>query len=237
LDKELKKELRRNDFADAMANARAFFMESDGARPVIGLVLLVVALSGLYSFQRYRARTAEAAFSKAVELYHAEVGGTAPAGGTAYATAATKFTAARDAFDEIARSYPSQPAGRRARYYAALSRLELGETAAAESELAAIAAVRDPGAIEPGLARLALADLALRSGKAKDAAARFQALADDPASGVPRDRSLLGLAESLEAAGDKVKARDAYETLAHRFPDSPYATAARTRVSSLTAAL
>lgn len=233
MDKELKKELRRNEFAEAMTNLRAFLAESDGAKPVIGLVLLILALGGLYSFQKYRARTAEAAFSSAIETFHAEVGGIARPGAPAFAAASEKFTAARDAFDAIAKGYPSQPAGRRARYYAALCRLELGETAAAEAELSAIAAVRDASTIEPGLARLALADLALRSGKPKDAATRFQALADDASSGVPRDRSLLGLAQALEAAGDTLKARETYETLANRFPDSPYTATARTRASAL----
>jgi TolA-binding protein len=109
----------------------------------------------------------------------------------------------------------------------------MGQVTQAEELLKPIAAMRDASMIEPALARLRLAELALHSGRAKEAAAAYQVLIDDPASGLPRDRLVFGLAESLEAAGQKLEARRAYTDLVNRHPQSPYSQDARLKMDAL----
>ena len=112
--------------------------------------------------------------------------------------------------------------------------VELGQLKEAETALNAIAALRDPGAIEPAMARLRVAEIILQQpGRGKDAVAFYKSLIADEAAGLPRDRLLFGLAESYESAGEKLEARRAYADLMNRHPQSPYAQDARQKVDAL----
>jgi TolA-binding protein len=237
LDKELKNELRRDEIGDALKEARAFLTRSDVVKPILAVLALFLVLAGLYYGQRFRVARADAAFARATEVFHAEVGtsATGATGGAAtFKTAGDKFQKAKTMFDEVASSYGSMSAGRRARYYSALCLAELGQLSQAEAALKTIAALRETGALEPVVARLRLAEVVLRSGgRAKEAASMYQSMLDDEAVGLPRDLLLFGLAESLEASGDKFAARRAFTDLVNRHPQSPYAPDARKKMDEL----
>lgn len=236
MDKELKHELQRDEVGDALKEARGFLTRAEVVKPALAVVGLFLVLAGLYYGQKFRADSAESAFARATEVFHAKVGATtppAPGSGEVFKTASEKFQKARSMFDDVARSYGSMPAGRRARYYSALCLIELGNFKEAEEALKQIAALREPEAIEPAIARLRIAELVLRDGRAKDAANFYKGLLDDQASGLPKDRLLFGLAESLEAAGERLEARRAYSDLVNRHPQSPYAEEARQKVDAL----
>ncbi len=96
-----------------------------------------------------------------------------------------------------------------------------------------IATKKDQGAIEPAMARLRVVEMALQDGRAKEAASAYKALIDDQNSGLPKDTLLFGLAESLEAAGEKLEARRAYADLVNRHPQSPFAQEARQKLDAL----
>ena len=237
MDKELRHELKRDEVGDALQEARGFLARSEVVKPALAVIGLFLVLGGLYYGQKFRAGSAESAFARATEVYHAPVG--TPVAATAetkqtFATAADKFQKAKTMFDEVAKSYSSMPAGRRASYYSALCLAELGQLKEAEAALKGIAALRDTGAIEPAMARLRVAEIIQQQpGRAKDAAAHYKTLVEDDASGLPKDRLLFGLAESLESAGEKLEARRAYADLMNRHPQSPYAQDARLRVDAL----
>lgn len=237
MDKELRHELKRDDVGDALQEARGFLTRSEVVKPALAVIGLFLVLGGLYYGQKFRASSAESAFARATEVYHAEVGvplTATPGTGQTFATAADKFQKARAMFDDVARSYSSMPAGRRARYYSALCLIELGQLKEAEAALKEIAALRDPGAIEPAMARLRVAEIILlQPGRGKDAVAFYKSLIADEAAGLPRDRLLFGLAESYESAGEKLEARRAYTDLMNRHPQSPYAQDARQKVDAL----
>lgn len=237
MDKELKNELRRDEIGEALQEARGFLNRADVAKPALAILGLVLVLAGLYYGQKFRTTSAESAFSRATEVFHAEVGKagseSAPSAET-FKTAADKFQKAKTLFDEVAKSYGSLPAGRRARFYSALCLAELGQVKDAEAALKEVAALRDPGAIEPAMARLRLAEiLQSQAGRGKEAASFYKALIADEASGLPKDRLLFGLAEALESAGERLEARRAYSDLANRHPQSPYAQDARQKVEAL----
>ena len=121
--------------------------------------------------------------------------------------------------------------GLRAKYYAALSRMELGQQAEAEKALKEIQA-RGAG-FEPDLARLALAGLYRRGGQIDKAVEAYRAFATNPSASVPRDFALLGAAQSLEDAKRWAEARAAYRQLVEEFPASVYAAEARSRAEYL----
>jgi tetratricopeptide (TPR) repeat protein len=246
LDKELRKELRRDELAEALGGARSFFATSSAAKPALAVTLLFLALWALYAAQQYRAARAESAFTKAAQFFSAPVNPTALAKDLesfrAFKTAREKYEKALGEFDAVASSYGSQPASRRARYYAALCRLELGglgdaadaaEVTKAEEALKTIGAIRDASALEPALARLTLAERALRAGRAAEAVTAFENLVNDAGSGVPKDRALFGLGEAFDAAGQRDKAKNAYQDLANKFPESPYAAEARAKAGAI----
>lgn len=238
MDKELKNELKRDEIGEAFQEARGLLTRAEVVKPALAVIALLIVLGGLYYGQKFRSASAESAFARATEVFHAEVGAAASdraASPETFKTASEKFQKAKTLFDEVAKSYSSFPAGRRARYYSALCLTELGQAKEAEAALKEIAALRDPGAIEPAMARLRLAELLQsQTGRAKDAATFYKALIADEASGLPKDRLLFGLAEALESAGEKLEARRAYSDLANRHPQSPYAQGARQKVEALT---
>ena len=235
-NKDFRTHLKRHLFWEALLKIRAFVTQSSVLKPALAVGALVLVLSGLYYGQKYRISAAESAFARATEVFHQQVGPTAPAGlegGLRFNTEAEKFQKAKTMFDDVASRYKSLPAGPRARYYSALSLLELGQSKEAEVALREIAALRNPDAIEPAMARLRIADLMLREGRAAEAATYYQTLIGDEASALPRDLLLYGLAESLEAAGQKIEARAAYLDLVNRHPQSPYAQDARQKIDAL----
>ena len=240
MDKELRNELRRDELKDSLVEARGFLTRSEVVKPSLAVIALFLVLAGLYYAQKYRASSAESAFARASEVFHATVDPSAtpapsPSTKITFKTQAEKLEKAKALFDQLASSYSSMPAGRRARYYSALCLVQLGKTEEAETALKPIAALRDPATIEPAFARLELAELLRRTGRAKEAAAYYKALIADESAGLPKDRLLFGLAGSLEAAGERVEARRAYNDLVTRHPQSPFVQDSRQKADALQA--
>jgi outer membrane protein assembly factor BamD (BamD/ComL family) len=168
-------------------------------------------------------------------MFEAPVASEAPLGadkpgGQVFATAEDKYKTAAAAFEGVDRRFGSSSVGLRARYYAALSRIELGQYDEAEKALKEIAGGTG---LEPELARVALAGLYRRSGKVDQAVEAYRGLATNPAANVPRDFALLSAAQALEDAKRWTEARAAYRQLVEDFPASVYATEARQRAEYL----
>lgn len=233
MDKELKHDLKRDELGEALQEARSVLTKSEVMKPALAVIGLFLVIAGLYYGQKYRAASAESAFARATEVYHASVGAAAPAGGESFKTATEKFEKARTLFDEVASSYSSMPAGKRARYYSALCLIELGRLQEAEEALKQIAAIRDDSSVEPAMASLRLGDVLLVQSRGKEAAAFFKALLEQPRPGLPQDQVLFGLGRAHELAGEKLEARRAFTDLANRFPQSPFAADAREKAEAL----
>ena len=155
----------------------------------------------------------------------------AQAGGTIYPSEADKYQKAAAAFDEVAQKHGSTAPGARARYYAALAKLELGQNQAAEAELNKLAS--DGDALMKGLARLALADMHRGAGQWDQAVDAYRKIVDDSGSAVPRDHALMRLAGTLEEAKRTPDALASYRRLVDEFPASVYAPEARRKVDVL----
>jgi len=152
LDKELRHELKRDEVGEALQEARGFLTRSEVVKPALAVIGLFLVLGGLYYGQKFRAGSAESAFSRATEVFHAEVGtvlSAVPASGETFKAANGKYGKALAMFDQVAKSYSSMPAGRRARYYSALCLVELGRTKEAEEAFAAAVATAAPAAKKP----------------------------------------------------------------------------------------
>lgn len=240
MKKDLRKQIKQDELVSGFEHAMVWFQAHRRESMVTALVVAVVgvlALSVTY-YQGTRERAAAKAFSEALAIYHTDVQEDRPPGGPPAATPVysddrEKFTKAAAAFDGIERRFSSLRIGQRARYYGALCRLEIGEGAPARKVLEELAARKDPGQIEPSLARLALADLMRRGGEMDKALETYRAMADESGLPIPRDHVLMTLAGALEEARKLPEARSAYRRLREEFPSSPYAREAEQRAEYL----
>jgi outer membrane protein assembly factor BamD (BamD/ComL family) len=243
LDKELKRQIKEDELVTVYQRAATYWgSHKDGLRLAIGVVVLVVAVvAGISFYQGRRTEAANLAFAEAFEVMKAPVIANLPAAadkptGVHFATSEEKYKQAAAAFEGIDRRYPSLAVGRRAKYFGALARLELGDAAAAEASLKELAARKDLKELEPVLARLALADLYRRTGQLDKAIEAYQQFVGDPAVALPRDYALMSLGQTQEEAKKAKEARSSYERLVQEFPASLYAPEARRRADFLSSA-
>jgi len=242
MKREFKRQIKQDELVSGVQQASRWTATHGSEVKVTAAVVAVVALAafGVTSYLGHQRSEAERAFSAALETFHSPVAAEQPEGfepppGPVVATSAEKNRKAAAEFDEVARKFGSLDTGRRARYYAALSRMELGEYDAAEKPLAELAAQRD-GALDSSLARLALADLHRRRGQLDKAIEDYRHLIDDSSFVLPRDHVLLELASTLETAKRPAEAGAAYRRIVEEFPGSVYAPEARRRADYLAGA-
>jgi tetratricopeptide (TPR) repeat protein len=244
LKKEFKRQIKQDELVSGFERAAAWVSaHRDEARMTLGVVVVVGAIAaGLGYVRASRQREAQAAFAAAMEIFKSPVATEIAPGaerppGTVYATANEKFKKAVAAFDGVERRYPSLAVGSRARYYAALSRIELGETADAEKALKEAAAQKGDGGLDSALARLALADLYRRSGQIDKAAQAYRDFAADSSVPFPRDFALMNLGSMLERARKLAEAEVAYRRVVDEFATGVYAPEARRRLAYLQTAI
>jgi len=238
LKRELKKQIREDELLSGVEVAWRWFKQNEKlARSGLTAVVAVALLVGGFSFLRSkREHDASSAFEAAMQVYSTPLateiqGGPPPAGVTPFKEARDKFTKAAAAFDGVERSYPSLTVGRQARYYAALCRIELGDTAAARQALQVLAAGGPE--IETSLAKLGLAEIDRRSGAVDKAVEAYRTLAEDASLALPRDYVLMMLADTLEEARRTQEAATSYQSLYERYPDSVYAADAHRKAAYL----
>lgn len=241
MKKELKDEIKQDEFASWLEQAWAWAGRHRDELRIGALVLLVLGGAGyaIAHFREQRVREADRAFAEAVTTFQAPLASELPPGadrpqGPVFASAEEKYKTAAAAFEGVERRYASSPAGVRAKYFAALSRMELGQYAEAEKSLKEIQA-RGAG-LEPDLARLALADLYRRNGQLDKAVEAYSTFASNSAASLPRDYALVSAARALEDARRFGEARATYRQLVEEFPASVYAPEARTRAEYLATA-
>jgi len=238
LKKELRDEIKQDEFAGGLEKAVEWIgAHRDEVRIGAGVVVVLLAAAGAVGyFQGQRAREADQAFRDALTTFEAPVASELAAGaerptGQVFATAEEKYKTAAAAFEGVERRFGASKTGRRAKYYAALSRLELAQYPEAEKVLKE---VQSQGAgLDAELARVALANLYRRSGHVDKAVEAYRGLATNPAANVPRDFALLSAAQTLEDAKRWAEARAAYRQVFEEFPASVYASEARTRAEYL----
>jgi tetratricopeptide (TPR) repeat protein len=239
--KELKDQMKQDELTSGLEYALAWAMRNRDLIRIGALVFVVLAgaVLALTHFRDQRLREADRALREALTTFESPVaaeiapGSERPAG-QVFATAEEKYKTAAAAFEGVERRHATSVAGLRAKYFAALSRVELGQYAEAEKSLKEIQS-RGAG-LEPDLARLALASLYRRSGQVDKAVEAYRAFASNPSASLPRDHALMSAAQTLEDARRFPEAVATYRQLTEEFPASVFASAARSRVEYLATA-
>jgi tetratricopeptide (TPR) repeat protein len=240
MKREHRKQIKRDELVTGFERALVWVKahEREVRATLIAVVAVGVLALGVTTFQGRRSASAEKAFANALDVFHAPVAAELPPGaekppGLEFATPAEKYQKAAAAFDGVERQFGSMPAGRRARFYAALCRTEMGDYAEAEKALDRLVSETERTSLESALARVALADLYRRRGETDKAVAAYRQLVDDPGLAVPRDHVLMSLASTLEDARRTKEARASYRRLTEEFPSSVFVAEARRRAENL----
>ncbi len=240
MKRDLKKHIKQDEFATGLGRAVGFMRAHAREAKVTAGTLLVLGAGALaLTYVRdQRGREVDTSLAAALEVFHGPASdeltpGTDRPAGETVSGASERYRKAATQFEAVGRSHASLPAGRRALYYAALSRAELGQVAEAEKLLSELSAERAEGALEAHLARLELAELYRRTGQADKALAAYRQLVDDTSLPLPRDHVLMRLSSLLEDMRRLDEARAGYQRLVEEFPGSVYAAEARRRVDFL----
>jgi tetratricopeptide (TPR) repeat protein len=238
LNKELKQQIKQDELVHAYQASASWLQghKSQTRRAVeIGAVVLALVL-GIGWFVSHRREQAERSLAEALEVFHGRVATETPASneptaGPTFATAQQKYEKAAEAFKKTADGHGSTDAGRRARYYLALCKVNLGQHAEAQKILEDLTG--DGSRLERDQARLALAESRLASGAADKAIEDLQKLSDDRELAVPREYALMRLAAAQERAQQQEAAIKSYRRLTQEFPTSTYLPEARRKLESL----
>jgi len=172
---------------------------------IAAVVVLALAIAGVV-FYSQRSAAAESALGAALDVYASALAqpGAPPQKGT-YATAAERSKAANQQFMQVVNQYGWLPAAGKAHYFAGLTYEDLGQNAAAETQLKAAAGSWD--ADLSGLGKFALAGFYHQTGRDAQAIELYNGLIAKPTNSVPGYTSQLALADLYAAAGRQDQAR------------------------------
>jgi len=236
LKKELRRQIKQDELLTGLDLAAHWIRQHlrEVQIALVATLALGAAAFGVSYFREAGAREAEKAFAEALTTFHApleaELAAGTPRPALVFKTGAEKYRKAAGEFDGVERRYGSRAVAREARYYGALSRIEMGEFPEAEKALKDLAG---GGGLEASLARLALAEGYRRAGKLDQALEVYRQMVDASNASLPRDHVLMRIGALLEEQQKFAEASASYQRLLETFPGSPYAAEAKRRSESL----
>ena len=214
-----RQEMKKDEFADRLATVTGFFAQNRRQIVIGGGAALagVAVVLGVFLFVRSRQATASDAFGKALMSFHAPVVAQPTPGLTiqTFKTAEEKYRATLSLFTGVSSQYGRYQQGRWARYYAALCKRELGQTAEAEKELAALGSEGDPDLA--AVAKMALAALYQKASRAEDAEKIYRELETNPTAVVPKPNVQIALAELYQRTNPS-RATALYQQIEKDYP-------------------
>ena len=201
------------------------------AAGIVGVVLVLV-LGGWYCLQ-HQNQQASVAMGQALRTYQSPIvpaGSPSEPGMTTFPSSQERAKAAQTQFRTIAAKYSHTRNGEIARYFAALTDNDLGNTAAAEKELKELSSVHN--ADLASLAKFALASQYKSSGQDAKAIDLYKQLIAHPTSSVGKAEAQLELA-SLYAPKQPAEAKKIYEEISKNNPATAAAQIAQARMQDL----
>ncbi len=192
----------------------------------IALLVLILAAAGYLGWKFYSDRQtaqAQVALDEAMKVYNSPVataGQPVMPGEVTYPDVVKRDEAAQPKLAAVAAKYSRTNPGKLARYYSALSLMDLDRLGQASEELSKLDAGSDKELA--ALAKYQTALIAERNGKKDEAIKTLQALSTAGSVLVPKPMVLLELA-GLYAQTDPKQASALYEQLKKDYPNTPVA--------------
>jgi predicted negative regulator of RcsB-dependent stress response len=217
----LRKDLKKDEIRESLVHGVESVASHQQLLGVIVAAALVVALGvfGWSSYTKRQTAKAASALDDAMKVFQARVrapGEQADPGEITYVDEKNKFADAEKKFLDAAGQYGRTKPGQIARYYAALSEIQLKQYPAAENNLGQLSGADESLA---GLARFQLAGVYLETNKTAQAVEIYKQLADKPTEFVPKPMALLALADQYRKS-DPAQAAKLYNQVKVEFPDA-----------------
>ena len=187
---------------------------------VVAALVVVLVVFGWNSYARRQTAKASAALDDAMKIFQARIrapGEPADPVEITYLDEKNKYTDADKKFLQVASEYGRTMPGQMARYYAALSEVQLKQYAEAEKNLNQITSGGDENLA--GLAKFQLAEVYRQENKGTQAVDLYKQLSDKPSLFVPKPMAMLALADYYRKT-DPAQAAKLYNQIKQEFPDA-----------------
>ncbi len=218
----LRKDLKKDEIREKIVSGVESVASHQQALWIVVTAALVVALAvfGWNSYARRQTAKASAALDDALKIFQARIrapGEPVDPVEITYLDEKNKFSDADKKFLVVAGQYGRTKPGQMARYYAALSEVQLKQFADAEKNLAPVVSSGDENLAS--LAKFQLAEVYLQENKGSQAVDLYKQLSDKPSVFVPKPMAMLALADYYRKA-DPAQATKLYNQVKQEFPDA-----------------
>ncbi len=237
---ETRHQLKQDKFSRATIGAAEatvhWSVEHQSKLVAAGVVLVVVAavLGGGWYYLNQQDQKASVELSQAVRTLDSPLrpeGAPADPEFPSFTSAKERATQAHKQFQAIADKYPHTRSGEIARYFLGLTSSQLGDNAAGERDLKAVADSHNDDL--SALAKFALASIYRNNKRNKDAIDLYNRLIQKPASTVSKVAAQLELAATYQSAQQPAEAKRIYEQVQKENPASEAAQIASSRMQEL----
>jgi len=231
--------LKENEFANSVARVAAV-AQANRSRVVAIVIAAVVIVAVGAAFMTWNNRKRDqigAEFAKAMAVAQSQIAppssipGAVQATGT-FPTLQAKQEATLKAFQQVAAAYPNADEGIAAAYQAANTLLAMERLPEAEKAYQDVIS-RAGSRIYGTMAKMGLAETLVAQKQFDRAIKEYTDLSAVRDGGIPVDAVLMQLARTYAKAGKPTEARAAFKRVVDEFPESGYATEARTQMTSL----
>jgi predicted negative regulator of RcsB-dependent stress response len=219
------------------AEATVHWSEEHKAKLIIGVLILAVVLAtgfGGWYYLNQQDQKASALLNQAVRTMDTQlrpVGAPAEPDLPSFASTKERTTEARKQLQSIADQYPHTRTAEFARYFLGLTSSQLGDNAAAERDLKAIAATHNEDLA--ALAKLALAAVYRDTNRTKEALDLYNQLIAKPTRSVGKVTAQMELAEMYASTQQPAEAKRVYEQMQKENPASEVAQFATQKLQQL----
>lgn len=233
MDRQHRKELKRDKFVDEVGSLTTRAKENQRLLVTITAAVVVLAVIGyaIYFYGSNREQKAQAALGTAITAIDSPLiqPGT-PNPDAKYKTEQERTSAAEAMFHGVQKDYSGTKAADVANIYLARIAAAKGDVATARKLLSDFISDH-PKHLLVGAARYSLYQLRIGNGEAPQVTTELNAeLAKTTDQVLPPDTLLSLLAQSYDAQGNSEKSKETLRRIATQFPDSPYAIDAQRRV-------
>ena len=221
MDTQTRHALKQDKFVQATTSGLSWIElhRSQVIRASVIAVVILAAIIGSAAFYEHRTAQASLALGQALEIYNSPLRQPGEPEDGSFSTIADRAKAANRQFVDVANRYGNLEPGKVALYFAGLTDIDLGKTADAEGSLKEVAGSYHQDLAS--LAKVALANLYVQTGKTQQAIDLYKQLIAKPTDTVPASAAQLQLAALYEKT-DPQQAKQIYAVL----KDKDKATAA-----------
>lgn len=218
----LRRDLKKDEIREKLVSGVESVASHQQALWIVVTAALVVALAvfGWTSYTRRQTAKASLALDDAMKVFQARIraaGEPADPVDLTYLDEKNKFTDSDKKFLAVAAQYGRTKPGQMARYYAALSEVQLKQYPEAEKNLNQVISGGDENLA--GLAKFKLAAVYQQENKGAQAVDLYKQLQDKPTLFVPKPMAMLALADYYRKS-DPAQATKLYNQVKQEYPDA-----------------